>query len=102
MGIVGGYPEDKARGIAIKALCEWCDAHPFSGLRVMLICGTEKRSEEYSNSYERFDEEGRKTIESSIDELILINTAFYGFSAFFIKAFIAITIFLTSLFCTTN
>ena len=68
MGIVGGYPEDKARGIAIKALCEWCDAHPFSGLRVMLICGTEKRSEEYSNSYERFDEKGRKPIESSIDE----------------------------------
>ena len=74
MGIVGGYPEDKARGIAIKALCEWCDAHPFSGLRVMLICGTEKRSEEYSNSYERFDEKGRKPIESSIDEDKLYNS----------------------------
>lgn len=68
MGIVGGYPEDKARGIAIKALCEWCDVHPFSALRVMLLCDTKKRSKEYNNSYDRFDKKGRKQIESSVDE----------------------------------
>lgn len=68
MGIAGGYPENKACSIAIKAIGDWYTAHPFPEMRVMLICGTKKRSKEYNAKWDRYDRKRNPSISPEIDE----------------------------------
>lgn len=68
IGLVGGYPEKKACSVAIKAISDWYTAHPFPEMRVMLICGTKKRSKEYNEEWDKYDYKKHKSISTDIDE----------------------------------
>lgn len=68
MGVIGGYPEDKACKITIKAIGEWYTAHPFPEMRVMVICNTKKRSKEYYSKWGRYENKEHAPISPDIDE----------------------------------
>lgn len=68
MGVIGGYPEDKACSITVKAIGEWYTAHPFPEMRVMVICNTKKRSKEYYSKWDRYNNKEHAPISPEIDE----------------------------------